>query len=73
MEPQMQVIVIRSFLYQGRPVAVGTPLEVPRSLARELVAMGKAQQIEPKATTEVEQDEVPKRRGRPPKTAEEQT
>lgn len=41
--------VVRSFLHQGKAVAVGSVVEVPVAVARELVAMNKAITCEPEA------------------------
>ena len=41
------VKVLRSFLYQGRPLAVGSVVEVPSATAGELFAMGKAVKCDP--------------------------
>ena len=38
----VRIVVERSFLYEGKPQAKGTILEVTPALARELVWMGKA-------------------------------
>jgi hypothetical protein len=41
--------VTRGFLYQGKPLASGSIVEVDAELARELVAMGKATKCDPPA------------------------
>ena len=65
------VRVLRAFMWAGAPVAPGAEIEVPASMAVELVAGGKAMRVEP-VVGETEQitEPAPKRRGRP---AREQT
>jgi hypothetical protein len=81
-ETTMHVRAIRSFMHAGKAVPVGTALDLPRSLARELIANGKAAENVAGAETpqfvgadiemnaESAADPVRPRRGRPPKTKE---
>ncbi len=65
------VRVLRAFMWGGSPVAVGSEVAVPASMAVELIATSKAARVEPAAIVAEEITEpAPKRRGRP---AREQT
>jgi hypothetical protein len=79
----VNVHVIRSFLHQGTAVPVGTTLELPSALVRELIAMHKVTRViaspsvaEHVAVIEPEipapETDPPRRRGRPPKERESQ-
>jgi hypothetical protein len=46
----MQVKVLRPFWYQGEVKAVGTTVDLPDQLAREVVFGGKAERFVPSAT-----------------------
>jgi hypothetical protein len=79
---QMQIRAIRSFMYAGAPVPVGVRLELPRPLARELIANGKAVEdvaevaapepagLEIETNAESTAEPARPRRGRPPKPKE---
>lgn len=62
------VRVLRAFMLGGAPAAAGSEVEVPASMAVELIAGGKAMRVEPVVgTTEKITEPAPKRRGRPAK------
>lgn len=78
MEKPITVKVERAFMYQGQPVPAGTVIELPATIAWEVIGMGKASRYvapaAPPATDAPEDptEDPPARRGRPPKAKEQE-
>ena len=50
----LKVKVLRAFYFNGEPIPVSTELKLPRLFAREMVAAGKAEIMEPAAAPKAE-------------------